>query len=185
MRDRNRFILRSDLDSLHTLTSGRVGTVARLFLRETPTAEGGRRNPGRNCTGPGSNRSIAVRVKTDGSHETSGKYFEFCLLARLAATDVPVWGGNPPAVHSRRAPRSGLAGHRGYGHTIHPWACAGSMAYWPRARRSDGENDDQRNAIAARTGERGANKPWTQHKPKDEKEDRTHHSQPTHFTAHL
>src|SRR5438132_22268 len=47
----------------------------------------------------------------------------------------------------------------------------------------DGENDDQRNAIAARTGERGANKPWTQHKPKDEWYARTHDGQPTHFAA--
>src|SRR5580693_5942241 len=52
MREGKRVKLRSDFDSLHTLTSCRVGTVARLFLRQTPTAEGGRRNPGGIVLGP-------------------------------------------------------------------------------------------------------------------------------------
>src|ERR1700680_2573739 len=98
VRGSERVQLRSDFDSFHTVTSGRIGAVARLPFRETPPAQGSRRNPGRRRAGAGSGGPIAIRFGADGSHETTRKHFEFCLLAWLAAADVPLGRGNPPTV---------------------------------------------------------------------------------------
>src|SRR5207245_11715035 len=99
------------------------------------TAEGGRRNFGGHRTGAGFNRQTAIRVSADGGHEAPSKYFELCLLARIAVADVPFWSGDPPLIQARRAPGCAVVGRCGQGPSLRPWASSEPVAYSPRAAR--------------------------------------------------
>src|SRR5450432_553434 len=83
-------------------------------------AESGRRNLRRRISGSSPHRTTTLCGRPNGSHQTSNRHPEFCLLAWLAAPDVSFRRGDASAIHPRRTPRSWLADHRGYRHLIRP-----------------------------------------------------------------
>src|ERR1017187_3641245 len=86
-----------NFSSFGAFAFGWTRTIAGLSAREAAATEGHRRDPGRRCIGSRSAGPAAVRLAMDGCRDAPGKCAGFCLLARFAAVDVPVWSGDTTA----------------------------------------------------------------------------------------